>query len=74
MRGCEIPNARATRPGHWSCDMYSLARQRLHAAGIARIFGGGFDTFTDPRLHPYRREGARSGRMVSLVWRSPETV
>ncbi|MGH8183615.1 MAG: peptidoglycan editing factor PgeF [Rhodanobacteraceae bacterium] len=58
----------ATRPGHWSCDLYALARQRLHAAGIARIFGGGFDTFTDPRLHSYRRDGARSGRMVSLVW------
>ncbi|MDE2498493.1 MAG: peptidoglycan editing factor PgeF [Xanthomonadaceae bacterium] len=58
----------ATRPGHWLCDLYELARQRLRAAGVDRIFGGGLDTFTDERLHSYRRDGARSGRMVSLAW------
>jgi len=61
----------ATRPGHWFCDLYGLARLRLRAAGVTRIFGGGFDTFTDPRLHSYRRDGARSGRMVSLLWLLP---
>jgi purine-nucleoside/S-methyl-5'-thioadenosine phosphorylase / adenosine deaminase len=61
----------ATRPGHWTCDLYQLARQRLRAAGITRIHGGGFDTFTDPRLHSYRRDGARSGRMAGLIWISP---
>ena len=63
----------ATRPGHWLCDLYELARQRLQAAGVARIFGGGLDTFTDERLHSYRRDGARSGRMVSMVWLLPPT-
>ena len=58
----------ATRPGHWQCDLYALARQRLRAAGITRACGGGFDTFGDPRLHSYRRDGAMSGRMVSLLW------
>ncbi|MGN6788130.1 MAG: peptidoglycan editing factor PgeF, partial [Rhodanobacteraceae bacterium] len=58
----------ATRPGHWLCDLYALARQRLQRAGVTRVFGGGLDTFTDPRLHSYRRDGARSGRMVSLIW------
>lgn len=62
----------ATRPGHWLCDLYELARQRLRAVGVTRIFGGGLDTFTDPRLHSYRRDGAQSGRMVSLVWMSPQ--
>jgi YfiH family protein len=57
-----------TRPGHWSCDLYTLARQRLHAAGVVRVSGGGLDTFTDPRLHSYRRDGTRSGRMASLIW------
>jgi YfiH family protein len=61
----------ATRPGHWSCDLYALARQRLQRAGVVRIFGGGFDTFADPHLHSYRRDGARSGRMASLVWMDP---
>ncbi|WHZ19173.1 MAG: multicopper polyphenol oxidase [Rhodanobacteraceae bacterium] len=60
-----------TRPGHWLCDLYALARQRLHAAGVTRVSGGGLDTFTDTRLHSYRRDGARSGRMASLVWTMP---
>ena len=61
----------ATRANHWLCDLYELARQRLRAAGISRIFGGGLDTFTDPRLHSFRRDGARSGRMASLAWIDP---
>lgn len=60
----------ATRAGHWHCDLYALARQRLRAAGVTRIHGGGLDTFTDPRLHSYRRDGAASGRMASLIWRT----
>lgn len=60
-----------TRPGHWLCDLYELARQRLRAAGVTRIFGGNLDTFTDPRLHSYRRDGARSGRMANLIWIGP---
>lgn len=58
----------ATRPGHWHCDLYALARRRLGALGVTRIHGGGFDTFSDPRFYSYRRDGARSGRMASLVW------
>jgi copper oxidase (laccase) domain-containing protein len=58
----------ATRPGHWLCDLTLLARQRLQAAGVQRIYGGGFDTRTDTRFYSYRREGARSGRFASLIW------
>jgi polyphenol oxidase len=58
----------ATRPGHWLCDLTALARQRLDAAGVAHIHGGGFDTRTDARFYSYRREGARSGRFASLIW------
>jgi YfiH family protein len=58
----------ATRPGHWQCDLYTLARQRLAAAGVIQIHGGGFDTFTDPRFYSYRRDH-ETGRFASLIWR-----
>jgi len=57
-----------TRPGHWHCDLAVLARQRLHAAGVARVSGGGFDTLADARFYSYRRDAAGSGRFASLVW------
>ena len=57
-----------TRPGHWHCDLYALARQRLAAAGVARVHGGGFDTFTDTRFYSYRR-CPETGRFASMVWR-----
>lgn len=57
-----------TRQGHWLCDLAGLARQRLRAAGVERVHGGGFDTFTDARCYSYRRDGARSGRFASLIW------
>lgn len=57
-----------TRAGHWHCDLYTLARQRLAAAGVGRVYGGGFDTCTDARFHSYRREH-ETGRFASLIWR-----
>ncbi|MGP1665402.1 MAG: peptidoglycan editing factor PgeF [Rhodanobacter sp.] len=58
----------ATRPGHWHCDLEGLARQRLARVGVGHVYGGGFDTFTDPHFYSYRRDGARSGRFASLIW------
>ncbi len=61
-----------TRPGHWHCDLYILARQRLERLGITRIYGGEYCTCTDTgRFYSYRRDGARSGRMASLIGLSP---
>lgn len=60
----------ATRPGHWCCDLEALARRRLAAAGIARVHGGGFDTFRDPRFYSYRRS-RETGRFATLVWIAP---
>ena len=69
------PQARAafapTRPGHWHVDLYQLARQRLHKAGLAAraIHGGGLCTMSDPaRFYSHRRD-RRTGRMATLVWR-----
>jgi len=58
----------ATRAGHWHCDLYALARRRLAALGVTRIFGGGLNTFADPRFYSFRRDGAHSGRCASLIW------
>ena len=57
-----------TRPGHWLLDLYAVARQRLRAQGVERIFGGGFCTYSDAaRFYSYRRDGS-SGRMAALLW------
>lgn len=58
----------STRPGHWHCDLYLLARRRLATAGVSRVSGGNFDTLTDERLYSYRRDGGNSGRFASLIW------
>lgn len=56
-----------TRPGHWHCDLYALARQRLAAAGVTQVHGGGFDTLTDARFYSHRRSRP-TGRFASLIW------
>ena len=61
----------ATRPGHWRCDLALLARLRLRRAGVTDVHGGGFDTFDDARFYSYRRDGAHSGRMATLIWMEP---
>jgi YfiH family protein len=61
----------ATRSGHWHADLYALARQRLAAAGVTRVAGGGLCTISDrERFFSHRRDGT-SGRMATLVWMDP---
>jgi YfiH family protein len=62
-----------TRPHHWRCDLYALARARLARAGVTRVAGGGFDTFSDERFYSYRRS-RETGRFASLVWIEPARV
>ena len=58
----------AGRPGHWLLDLYAVARQRLQAAGVARIDGGGFCTYSESgRFFSYRRDRG-TGRMAALIW------
>lgn len=55
-------------PGKFMADLYALARRRLAAAGVRRVFGGGFCTYRDrDRFYSYRRDHT-TGRMASLVW------
>lgn len=59
------PNPR----GRWQADLYGLARQRLAAAGVERVYGGGFCTSADSeRFFSHRRDGT-SGRMAALIFR-----
>jgi copper oxidase (laccase) domain-containing protein len=48
-------------------DIYALARIRLAAIGVHRVYGGGLCTYSDPRFFSYRRE-PRTGRMASVIW------
>ena len=59
-----------TRPGHWTVDLYALARQRLVAAGVsaAAIHGGDQCTISQPVQFFSHRRDRRSGRMASLIW------
>ena len=60
------------KPGKFQADLYALARNRLLSAGVQEVYGGGFCTFAESqRFYSYRRDGALSGRMSSLIWLEP---
>jgi len=53
----------------WLADIYHLARIELGKFGVAQIYGGGLCTVSDSRrFFSYRRDGAATGRMASLIW------
>jgi YfiH family protein len=57
-----------TRPGHWKLDLYAVARQRLAAMGVTRVWGGNYCTASTPaRFFSYRRDKTRE-RMAAAIW------
>lgn len=55
--------------GRWQADLYGLARRRLAACGVSRVFGGGLCTHAEPeRFFSHRRDG-RCGRMATFIFR-----
>lgn len=60
---------KAGREDRWFADIYTLARQRLATLGIHEVYGGDYCTVRQESLFfSYRRDGARSGRMASVIW------
>ena len=63
-----LPGTLDESPRKWLADIYMLARIRLAAVGVGRVFGGGACTFKESgRFFSYRRDG-QTGRMASLIW------
>ncbi len=61
-------------PGKWLADLQGLARQRLQALGVTRIYGndGGSAWCTvsnDSRFFSHRRDRV-SGRFAACIWRT----
>jgi YfiH family protein len=58
----------ALTEGKYLADIYALARQRLQALNIDKIYGGDFCTVADRlRFYSYRRDKT-TGRMATLIW------
>jgi purine-nucleoside/S-methyl-5'-thioadenosine phosphorylase / adenosine deaminase len=50
-------------------DLYAVARMLLNKEGVTQVYGGDFCTFDESdRFHSFRRDGARSGRLASLIY------
>jgi YfiH family protein len=57
--------------GRYMADLNALARRRLAALGISRIYGGGQCTYADgERYFSHRRDGV-TGRQATLIWLEP---
>ncbi len=58
----------AHAPEKYRADIFSLARLRLRAAGVSRVYGGGLCTYCDAtRFFSHRRDRS-TGRMAALIW------
>jgi len=57
--------------GKWLADLRALATRRLSRAGLRTIAGAERCTLSEDRVfHSYRRDGARAGRMITVIWRT----
>jgi YfiH family protein len=58
------------RPGHWFAGLGNLVRHQMQSAGLQKLYGGEYCTYSDyQHFYSYRRDGI-TGRMASLIWMS----
>jgi len=58
----------ANARGRYMADLSALARRRLEALGVGRIYGGGRCTYAEQeRYFSHRRDGV-TGRQATLIW------
>ncbi len=63
-----LPGTLDEAPKKWLANLPALARIRLAAMGVDRIYGGQGCTYRDAgRFFSYRRDG-RTGRMAAVIW------
>ena len=61
----------AASAGKWLADLRALAARRLERAGVGAFTVSERCTYTERAVfHSYRRDGARAGRMATLIWRT----
>jgi len=58
---------KVSRSGHWLLDLYGVARYKLNAIGINKIYGGNFCTYHDERFFSHRQQ-PNQGQMASFIW------
>lgn len=68
----ETAFVRSDRPGHFHADLAALVRRRLGAVGVRQIADCGLCTYADARRFYSHRRDARTGRLATLVWRTPQ--
>jgi YfiH family protein len=64
--GQDVPDA-PYRDGK-NIDLRGIARERLLAAGVARVHDADACTICDERFFSHRREAARAGRQGGIAW------
>lgn len=58
----------ANARGRYMADLGVLARRRLEASGVSRVYGGGHCSYADgARYFSHRRDGV-TGRQATLIW------
>lgn len=60
---------KSLKPGKWLADLHGLAKLRLKKIGVNNVYRSDYCTYIHEEMfYSYRRDGAKTGRMASLIW------